>query len=81
MSLSLTPMAISSAYSSKFLGAEKSKIVFAGMGILVISHICGILILGNILGIIGIAISYVLAMTIYTLFYFIMDLRKIESKP
>ena len=81
MSLSLTPMAISSAYSSKFLGAEKSKIVFAGMGILVISHICGILILGNILGIIGIAISYVLAMTIHAIFYFIMDLRKIESKP
>ena len=81
MSLSLTPMAISSAYSSKFLGAEKSKIVFAAMSVLLISHICGILILGNILGIIGIAISYVLAMTIHTLFYFIMDLRKIESKP
>ena len=81
LSLSLTPMTISSAYSSKFLGAEKSKIVFAAMGVLFISHICGILILGNILGIIGIAISYVLAMTIHTLFYFIMDLRKIESKP
>ena len=81
LSLSLTPMAISSAYSSKFLGAEKSKIVFAAMGVLLISHICGILILGNILGIVGIAISYVLAMTIHAIFYFIMDLRKIESKP
>ena len=81
LSLSLTPMAISSAYSSKFLGAEKSKIVFAAMSVLLISHICGILILGNILGIVGIAISYVLAMTIHAIFYFIMDLRKVESKP
>jgi O-antigen/teichoic acid export membrane protein len=73
LSLSLIPMAISSSYSSKFLGAEKSKIVFAGIGILLISHICGILILGNILGIVGIAISYVLAMTIHVIFYFIIN--------
>jgi O-antigen/teichoic acid export membrane protein len=75
LSLSLIPMAISSTYSSKFLGAEKSKIVFTGMGILLITHICGILILGNILGIVGIAISYVLAMTIQVIFYFIMNLK------
>lgn len=81
LSLSLTPMAIASAYSSKFLGDEKSKIVFTAMGLLLFSHICGILILGNIFGIVGIAISYVLAMTIHAIFYFIMDLRKIESKP
>ena len=80
LSVSLIPMSINTIYSSKFLGAEKSKIILIGMILLLSSHVLGILILGNTFGIVGVAISYVLAMTIQMIFYVIVDLRRIISK-
>lgn len=76
LSISLIPMSINTIYSSKFLGAEKSKIILFAMILLLSSHIIGIFILGNILGITGVAISYVLAMTIQMIFYVIMGLKE-----
>ena len=50
------------------------------MVLLLLTHISGIFILGNVFGIIGVAISYVIAMTTQTIFYLISDLRKAISK-
>ena len=80
LSLSLIPLAINTSYTSKFLGAEKSKIIMIGSLISVLAHIAGILILGNIFGILGVAVSYVLGMTILTMYFFIMDFKKIILK-
>ena len=76
LSFSLIPMTINTIFASKFLAAEKSKFVSIGMIILLSTNIIGILILGNIFGIIGVAISYVLATISQTIFYFTMSLKK-----
>lgn len=80
LSISLIPLSINSVYASKFLGAENSRTIFIAMVLLFLTYISGIFILGNTFGIIGVAISYVLAMTTQTIFYFISDLRKAISK-
>lgn len=80
LSLSLIPLSINTTYTSKFLGSEKSRIIMIGSLITVLAHIVGILILGEIFGIIGVAISYVLGMTILTVYYLIIDFKKLLSK-
>lgn len=80
LSISLIPLSINSVYTSKFLGAENSRTIFIAMVLLFLTYVSGIFILGNTFGIIGVAISYVLAMTTQTIFYFISDLRKAISK-
>jgi len=76
LSLSLIPISLNTSYASKFLGGEKYKIITIATILLLIIHISGVLILGNLYGITGVAISYVLSMTGQTIFYFIMDMRK-----
>jgi len=76
LSLSLIPLSVTATYISKFLGAEKHKIITIGTIILIITHFSGILILGNIYGINGVAMSYVLSIIIQTTFYYLMDIRK-----
>lgn len=73
LSFSLIPMTINTIFASKFLAAEKSKFVSIGMMILLLTNIIGILILGNIFGIIGVAISYVLATIAQTIFYYTIN--------
>jgi O-antigen/teichoic acid export membrane protein len=76
LSISLIPTSLNTAYSSKFLGNEKYKIITVATILLLLVHISGIFILGEIYGIIGVASSYVLSMSSQTIFYFIMDKRK-----
>ena len=76
LSLSLIPVSLNTAYASKFLGNEQYKIITTATILLILIHILGIIILGQIYGIIGIALSYVLSMSSQTIFYFIMDKRK-----
>jgi len=61
MSLSAIPATLSAIYSSKFLGLEKSKFVIISKIISLIIVIVGMIILGSILGIVGLAISFVIA--------------------
>ena len=61
MSVSVIPATISTIYSSKFLGLEKSKFVFISKIISVITIISGMIILGSIWGITGLAIAFVLS--------------------
>jgi len=73
MSLSVIPTTISAMYTSKFLGSEKSKIVFIGSAISLVTTIIGILWLGNIYNINGVAMTLIISATIQTLFFVIMD--------
>ena len=61
LSIAIIPATASLFYLSKFLGLEKSKSPLIGLSIQVTITVLGIVILGPMYGIIGIAISYVLA--------------------
>ena len=78
LSLSLIPLSVSTIYTSQLLGAEKSKTVIIGSIISFVTSILGIIILGNIFGIIGITVSYVLATSVLCVFFLIIDLKKIN---
>lgn len=66
MSLSMIPSSIGYAYTSKLLGAEKSKIVLIGYIVFLITIILGIIGLGEQLGINGAAYALVIATTAQT---------------
>ena len=61
MSLALIPATINLMYNSEFLGKEMSKIVLIGASISVGTLSMGIIILGDLFGIIGIASSLVIS--------------------
>ena len=73
MILAIIPKTISMTLMSKFLGMEKSKFVIAGSIIFLLVQIPTIVFFGEIAGIIGIAISLVLAETIQAIFYIISN--------
>lgn len=80
LSLSLIPLSLNASFASKFLGAEKSRIIIIGSIVAIAIYVSGIIVLGNIFGIVGVAISYVLGMVALTIFYYIVDLKKINFK-
>lgn len=61
MSIAVIPSTISILYTSKFLGLEKSKFALLGSLISLITITLGIITLGNILGIVGVALSFLLS--------------------
>ena len=61
LSISVIPATLTLFFQSKFLGDEKSKNPLIGLLIQVIIAVSGIIILGQIFGIVGIAISYIFA--------------------
>lgn len=73
VSISLIPSTISSLYISKLLGMELSNYVVYGYLISLTSSIIGILTLGEIWGIPGLAISLVLSSSFQAIFFFIAD--------
>ena len=79
MSIAAVSMTITLRYTSKFLGEEKSKIVIIGKGIYLTSHIIGIFLIGEIFGIQGVAISFVIASSVETLYFIIIN-RVIHNK-
>jgi O-antigen/teichoic acid export membrane protein len=64
LSLEVVPSSISTIFLSKFLSLEKSKFILIANGFGLTALIIGIIILGPIYGIIGLAISYVLSTTV-----------------
>ena len=81
LSLSLIPFSINTAvYSSKILASEKSRIFMIGSIITVSVYAIGIVLFGEIIGIHGVAISYVLGMSVLTVYYFIIDFKKLILK-
>lgn len=79
LSISIIPATISSMYTSKFLGKEKSSFVLIGYIISIISLVLGILILADIFQAVGLAIAYVLAISIQAIFLLIINFIKRDS--
>jgi len=77
MSIAVIPEAITVLYSSKMLGREKSKFVLIAKLLDYAIVIIGFILLGPILGIVGLAIIVVIAITTQAGFLAIMD--KIEN--
>jgi len=77
MSIAVIPEAITVLYSSKMLGKEKSKFVLIAKLLDYAIVIIGFILLGPILGIVGLAIIVVIAITTQASFLAIMD--KIEN--
>jgi len=77
MSLQIIPSAITYMYMSKFLAKEKSKTVVIGSGIGIIIRVPAVILMGQILGINGVAIAFVLAATAEAIYLFTID--KVKS--
>ena len=78
MSLVTIPVTISTFYFSKFLALEQSKFTLVGGLIKISVMVSSIIVLGSFFGIIGMAISFVLASTIECI-YFHYSFKKLES--
>ena len=77
ISISTIPNSIVLMYLSKYLGNEKNRIMIIGTGIYLAIQITGILVLGHLFGINGIALAFVLASTAESLYFFIIDKKNI----
>ena len=77
ISISIIPTTITSMYTSKLLGNEKSKIVLLGSVIFISLQSIGIIILGDYLGITGAAFALLISSTVQALFLFLMS-KKIK---
>jgi len=73
MSFSIVPTTISSMLKSKFLGNEKSRTVLISSGIYITAQVIGIITLGKIYGINGIAISFVISSLIEASYLFFIS--------
>jgi O-antigen/teichoic acid export membrane protein len=73
MSLGIIPYTINMLYTSKFLGLEKSKFVFIGTMISLVTLTTGTIFLGIHFGTTGIAVSYLLSATFSTIFLTSVD--------
>ena len=77
MCIAVIPEAITMLYSSKMLGKEKSKVILASKLLALSIIVIGFILLGPILGIIGLAIIFVAAVTLQAAMLAIAD--KIEN--
>ena len=73
IAVAIIPITISYQYISKFLGSEKTRIVLISYFIEIIILIPGIIILGEMMGIIGLGIIFVFATIAKAIFLAIMD--------
>lgn len=73
LSISVIPATVNSVYSSKFLGMEKSSIVFVATSIFLGLQVIGIIVLGNIFGVKGLAFAYLISTVVQTVFLITMD--------
>lgn len=73
LSVAIIPITVSSMYISKFLGNEKSRFVVVSYLIVIVILVPGIIILGDKMGITGLAIVYVSAESAKAIFLFISN--------
>ena len=78
MSIVVIPTTIAVILESEFLGKEKSRVVIIGLAITLISLIIGMIVLGYMMGIEGVAYSLVIANVLRASYYLII--KKIFSK-
>jgi O-antigen/teichoic acid export membrane protein len=77
LSLYIIPNSITTAFTSHYLGKEKSKIVIIGQSITVGVYLFGIFTLGETYGVNGVAISFVLSGIAQTIYY--LSMKKFRS--
>ena len=75
MSISIIPRSIAGIYEAKFLGMEKSRYVLSGYLIHLVIMVVGMLGLGLLFGIVGMAIAYLLSNIAKTGYYVCQDLQ------
>ena len=75
LSLSLIPFSLATTYFSKFFGNEYSKLLLINLILYLSSFLLAALIIGNIMGITGIATAYVISAIISAIFLLILDQR------
>lgn len=80
MSLSTIPYAVNLQYTSEFLAREQSKYVLISYLLLIISLSIGMIVLGPMLGIKGVAISQLCSNIIGTLFLIIMKIYENKKR-
>jgi O-antigen/teichoic acid export membrane protein len=73
------PFSIGTIYKSKILGSEKSKLLVISMMGSLITMIIGMIMLGTIFGIIGLAFAFVLAISVETTILILLSI-KMEQK-
>jgi len=73
MSFSIVPSAIASTYISKYLGSENSKIVIGGSGLYLSVQIISIIVLGQMYGLNGVALSVVISSIVHVVYFIIID--------
>jgi O-antigen/teichoic acid export membrane protein len=72
VSIAVIPMTIITMYIAKFLAQEKSKIVFVGSAIYLITIVLGIIVLGKYFGVNGIAAALVISNTAEAIYFVII---------
>lgn len=77
LSFSLVPLTIGTIYMSKFLVNEHSKIVLIYCILYLSSFLLSVLIIGDTLHVVGIAVAYVISSIIPVIFLITVDLKKI----
>jgi len=78
-SISVIPKTVTITFLSKFLAKEKSGIVLIGVIYYLIAQVIAIIILGEILGAVGLAIALVIG-EVSQMLYFIIKNRQISFK-
>ena len=73
MSVSIIPSAIASTYISKYLGSENSRIVLIGSGLYLLIQVISIIVLGNMYGVNGVALSIVISALVHVVYFIIVD--------
>ena len=73
ISLAVIPGTINYVYISKFLGNLQNKVILMSSGIFLVSIILGMLILGKFYDVYGIAVAFVLAQTMESIFLLIAN--------
>ena len=73
ISLAVIPGTINYMYISRFLGNLQNKVILMSSGIFLISIILGMLILGKFYDVYGIAVAFVLAQTMESIFLLIAN--------
>ena len=80
LSLSLIPLTINTIYTSKFFASENSKIILIDVTLYLSSFLLSVLIIGNMWGIAGIAIAYVISSIVPIIYLIVMDQKNKISK-
>lgn len=75
LSISIVFSAVNMMYASKFLGNEKSRIILIGSLLFSASYLIIILIIGNSIDVVSVAVVYVISVTIPLVFYVTVDLK------